>query len=499
MKKLKRIVALLLATIMSLAMTLTAFAAASAKVTVKNAPEATKVYAFKLLNVTGKEGGVYDYSLNDNSIQIKNALKESLHLEESFTAEDVYNGISGKANTLDEFANDFVKAMGRTALQNATANASTTNESAQFDNLEDGYYLFYIPNVNSAIKTIIAGNDNNVNMKTDLPDLDKDSDVQDKGVDAGAQIGRVVNFTVITKVPNIVGFDEAKYVFKLTDTLSEGLDFVQNVSNNVDVKVQIDGKGTEDSATGILTGSGKRTMTVDLADIVKDNQTYAGKKMTITYQAIVNKNAVINNNNRAEIEYSNKPGTEETGKTKPDIEYVPTYDLKVKKTASDTNNYLAGAIFTLRKETATGEEIKVEGQGGVYTYAVDQTSKNTQMTTVGDKLAEGEYNLQLKGLKAGTYYLVEETAPDKYNKLEPVKIVITGTPGVEGVSAGNYTITVGDPGKVEDDKIIDLVNKKGSILPETGGIGTVVFTAIAVILIAGVAISFAMSRRKKEN
>lgn len=496
MKKLKHLMAVMLAVIMTLAMTVTAFAAGTVNVTVTNAPDNTTVYAFKLMNVE-KNGELYDYTLDDSATAINTALKTVLGLGTTFDAENVYNAIKGKNSSMNAFANDFVTEMG--GVTNATATATTTSGTATFAALADGYYLFYVPNVNSAVKTVVGEETVSITMKSDLPDVDKDSDVSDNGTSAGAEIGQVVNFTVKTTVPNITGFVADSYVFKLTDTLSEGLDFVTGDGGTVNVTVQITDKEGQDTATGTLGVSDNRTMTVDLAHIVKNNQAYAGNEMTITYQAKVNSNAVIDNHNSAEIEYSNNPGTNTTGKTEPDVEYVPTYDLKVNKTASDTNTYLAGAVFTLRKGSANGEAIKVEGSEGVYTYKEDQTSGDTYMTTAGSALSGGNYNLHLKGLKAGTYYLVEETAPSGYNKLDPVKIVITGTAGREGFSAGNYTITVGDPGKVEGDQIVDLENRKGSLLPETGGMGTVLFTAIGVVLIAGVAVSFGMSRKKKEN
>lgn len=497
MKTMKRMMAVMLAVIMALAMTVTAFAAEkTVTVTVTNAPDNTTVYAFKLMNVV-KKGDLYDYTLDNSATEINNALKTALTLGETFDAEEVYNAIKGEESSMNDFANDFVAALG--GVTNATATANTTSETATFADLEDGYYLFYVPNVNSAVKTVVGEETVSITMKSELPDVDKNSDVSDNGTSAGAEIGQVVNFTVKTTVPNITGFAVDSYVFKLTDTLSDGLDFVTAEGGSVAVTVQIKDKVGQDTATGTLGGSNNRTMTVDLAQIVKDNQAYAGKEMTITYQAKVNSNAVIDNQNSAEIEYTNDPETNTTGKTEPDVEYVPTYDLKVNKTASDTNTYLAGAVFTLRKDSATGEAIKVEGSEGVYTYKEDQTSGDTNMTTAGSALSGGAYNLQLKGLKAGTYYLVEETAPNGYNKLNPVKIVTTGTAGEEGVSAGNYTITVGDSGKAESDQIVDLENRKGSLLPETGGIGTVLFTAIGVILITGVAVSFGMSRKKKEN
>ena len=154
MKTMKRMMAVMLAVIMALAMTVTAFAAEkTVTVTVTNAPDNTTVYAFKLMNVV-KNGDLYDYTLDNSAQEINNALKTALRLGETFDAEDVYNAIKGKESSMNAFANDFVTAMG--GVTNATVTATTTMETATFANLADGYYLFYVPNVNSAVKTVVG-------------------------------------------------------------------------------------------------------------------------------------------------------------------------------------------------------------------------------------------------------------------------------------------------------------------------------------------------------
>ena len=104
------------------------------------------------------------------------------------------------------------------------------------------------------------------------------------------------------------------------------------------------------------------------------------------------------------------------------------------------------------------------------------------------------YNLHVNGLAAGTYYLEETQAPDGYNKLtEPVKVVITKS---TTANEDEWTITKGASIQPEADKIIDIENSTGSLLPSTGGKGAIAFAVIAAILVFGVVVSFMRDKRK---
>ena len=89
--------------------------------------------------------------------------------------------------------------------------------------------------------------------------------------------------------------------------------------------------------------------------------------------------------------------------------------------------------------------------------------------------------------------MVETQAPAGYNKLTaPIKIEIKKSADIE---VNNWTIS--KDGAVETDKIIDIANSTGSILPSTGGRGTIAFAVIAVLLVFGVAVSFIRDKRKE--
>ena len=159
-----------------------------------------------------------------------------------------------------------------------------------------------------------------------------------------------------------------------------------------------------------------------------------------------------------------------------------------------SNVKLAGAKFSLYTSEADAKNgtnpIKVTGKNG--NYVVDSNSTTTEFESVENIEGKG-YNLRVNGLAEGTYYLVETKAPDGYNKLTaPVVIKITKSTDTD---VNNWTIS--KDGTVETDKIIDIANSTGSLLPSTGGRGAIAFAVIAALLVFGVAVSFIRDKRKE--
>ena len=177
--------------------------------------------------------------------------------------------------------------------------------------------------------------------------------------------------------------------------------------------------------------------------------------------------------------------------TTPSEAKTPTYPLDINKIKKGTEEKLAGAKFSLYTSEAdakNGENaIKVSGSNG--NYVVDPASTTTEFESV--KSIEGKgYNLHINGLEAKDYWLVETKAPEGFNKLTaPIKVTITKT--------GDAEWSVSKDGTAEDDKIIDVENSSGSLLPSTGGRGAIAFAVIAAILVFGVAVSFIRDKRKE--
>lgn len=514
MKSIKRIIALLLTAVMTMTMSVTAFAAepsCSLTVNVKGGQnlKGQTISLYKLFGVTesGKAPNKnYAYTVNT---QYKAALASVLKINETSKDEEFAAAVTNLGNDNDtkvqNFANDFTaKALTSNLAVTATSGKITEENktSYEFTDLDAGYYLVYVTGGKEIQSSLVTVDESTktVNLKTEAPSITKTANKP------SVNIGDVVTYTVKGSVPDTTGYD--KYVYTIHDELSNGLDFVKNAKGDAldkanEVNVTVAFKDATDASTAPTTATldttNKRKMSLDLSEWVRDNQTNKGKEFTVTYYAKVNKAADVSTKNNATLEYGNNPG--ETTTTTPSEAKTPTYPLDINKTKKGSEEKLAGAKFRLysseadAKANAESKAIKVSPvvASVAGNYVVDPTSDNTVFESVESIDGKG-YNLHVNGLAAGTYYLVETEAPAGYNKLTaPIKVEIT-----KSTTGNEVDWTLSKDNTPETDKIIDVENSTGSILPSTGGMGTIAFTVVAALLVLGVAVSF-IRDRKREN
>ena len=511
MKRMKRIMALMLAAIMMMAMSVTAFAAEGAAgtctltVNVKSTTPAQDlkgqtINLYKLFDVTESKSGEttnYAYTVNNT---YKAALASVLKIGETSKDEDFVKAVADQEATIQQFANDFTaKALtDNLGATNTSGKIEESKTSYEFTGLDAGYYLVYVTGGKEIQSSLVTVDEttNTVNLKTEAPSIEKTADK------TTVNIGDVVKYTVKGSIPDTTGY--AQYVYKIHDELSTGLDFVNDAkgtalgagATTVNVTVaftdnSVTAAGTTPTVATLDTAN-NRKMSLDLSEWVRANQTNKGKEFTVTYYAKVNKDAVVTEKNNAQLEYGNNPT--DTTTTTPSEAKTPTYPLDILKTKKDSTVKLAGAKFSLYTTEADAKNgtnpIKVTGGNG--NYVVDSTSATTEFESVENIEGKG-YNLRVNGLAEGTYYLVETKAPDGYNKLTaPVVIKITKSTDTD---VNNWTIS--KDGTVETDKIIDIANSTGSLLPSTGGRGAIAFAVIAALLVFGVVVSFIRDKRKE--
>ena len=356
MKKMKKIMALMLAAIMMMAMSVTAFAAGTTcSLTVNvNSGQNLKgqtINLYKLFDVTESKSGEetnYAYTVNDT---YKAALAAVLKIDATSKDEEFAKAVADKKATIQQFANDFTaKALTENLGATKTSDKiKESNTSYEFTGLDAGYYLVYVTGgkeIQSSLVTVDAPA-NTVNLKTEAPSITKTANKET------AEIGQVVKYTVTGAIPDTTGY--AKYVYSIHDVLSAGLDFVNDANGTVltDKTVKVEVKfseadvtdnGTAPTTAAINTDNSKK-MSLDLSAWVRANQANKGKTFTVTYYAKVNKDAVVTNYNQASLEYGNNP--DDTTTTTPSEAKTNTYPLDIKKINKKTSGLLAGAKFSL--------------------------------------------------------------------------------------------------------------------------------------------------------
>ena len=600
MKQTKKLMALVIAMVMMVAMVLPALADNTNSVV----PEDTaKGQGSFTITMTGAEDGhtFKAYRIFDGSVNTAGKLGDI-----SWATGVDTNGIAaalqtaGLATTVDGKTLDLSKAPDvATALAaqtddsdvmkkvadvfyarkgDATGSVSAkTDENYVITNQVAGYYLVtdeYTNTPGEGAATLsrnilaLAGNVT-ANVKNDKPSVNKKI-LSPTPVDANkAGIGDTVAYQITGSVPNYAGYD--KYFYVINDTLSTGLTF--DGAQNVVVKV---GETTLTAGTDyvVYTGTDAAPHTFEVA--FKNIKSYViDTPITVTYSATVNENAVIGgtgNKNETDVTYSNnpnnssngnpsdnpKPGTDTpTGTSVKDktVTYVAELDLTKYKDEIGANNLLAGATFTLTGTSnvvkGTGSDIFVEAANGAYWKLTDGTYTTTAPhgdIKDGDvvKIESNEasydsttqkYALQhvtayeagteeifmqgtsgtdgkivFKGLGAGTYTLTEVVTPTGYNTAEPITFTIvievpatitdgteTATYSVSNITPTGTTIGLKDNTATTGIYETNVIDKSGSTLPSTGGIGTTIFYVIGAILVLGAGILLVTRRRMSAN
>lgn len=474
---LKKLGTLTLTIMVMFSMVTSVFAATQGTITLhtgKHNVNGVEFKVYKMMNATVTEDGqsaAYTIADNFKDFFVTN-------VSQNATDKQVYEYI--KTNVKDETFQNKVKVYVTT---NALTPAETLTgkdgikEYTTTQTLEAGYYVIIPSNEGfTPIFTTVAKATQDVYLKGKKPDVDKTVNGNDW---TSAQVGDTIRFKVESMVPNMTGYTE--YHFQLKDTMSSGL----TVSANTLKETVMIGDKKLNKDTDYEVTVSQQTITIKIKDFIK-YQAQANEAIVFEYDAVLNENAVTagKENNTANVEYGNDPDSLEQGTT--DKVIVRTHTLTITKTNQDESEKLAGAQFKLYKgENTNGDPIKFKDLGnGKYRVATENEVDATD-TLESPSTENVKGIITISGLADGKYTLVETKAPDGYNKLDtPTTITITAesTDKGENVTVSGNTVTV--------------KNNKGSLLPETGGMGTVLFTVVGVGGILAVLYSFMKSNKK---
>lgn len=507
----KRIFTLMLALMMVLALSVTAFAAGPYTITINNSAadhtyEAYQIFAGDLETANGKTVLTNITWGSGVTAQGQAALGDAAAKAESLTTE--------------EDTRAFARAVAPYLTNPAESTAG--NGTYTIANLDSGYYLvkgkdntltnaddFYTAYLMKVVGNMTAA------PKGDKPTLNKQikhNESGEWGVVGDNQIGDTVEFRTITKVPNTAGY--TKYDYIIHDTMSAEL--TSNVTSSADVTIKVNDTTVLTTEYYIVTATGNSfSATVDILQAIADGKMNANDQLYTYYTGVLNADAKVydegKQDNVAYLEYSNNPHVDtEKGKTPEKKVYDWTFKMGINK-VNENGGQLTGAKFALSKNgtlkvadmncdaegipAATTELIgMVKLSDGVYRVATDGDANVLYVVDAGNPV--------IKGLDdAVDYYLYETKAPAGYNLLsEPVHFKISAAYNEDGSNYTDMTVTVG-AAAASNTLSANVVNKSGSTLPETGGIGTTIFYVLGSLLVVGAGVVLITRKRmgKSEN
>lgn len=349
--------------------------------------------------------------------------------------------------------------------------------------------------------------------------------------DADYAIGDEVPYTLTINVPeNIAKLN----TFKVTDTMNK----TQLLCNEDTIVVKVEStplsKDTDYTLTMEAADSSNSGFTIDFKANAKTAiNNYAGKTITITYTATLQRDAsvdVAGNVNKADLKYSKKTNIAEGDTDEPydihDEAVVYTFKTGILKQGDDGKK-LKDVEFTLYKKFEEKEDTGYnEGEktvGAIFAgkekpflsddetkkLGLDSTAKWFEVTNLITK----ENGIDIaNGLPNGTYKLVETKTNEGYNLLSgPVDANLT----IDYETTWNSTTSFDDNGQIikhgeaktttfndgkYEYKEITIINRKGFNLPVTGGFGTLLFSGIgALLVVGGVGVLMSTKKKKKGN
>lgn len=399
---------------------------------------------------------------------VVNAIKKKDNTYSSDNAQDAADWLSANAEgtgTGSKVASDNVFSLIAANLKDSTAWQKTTKGDASLSKLDAGYWLFLTDNAGkpdgkpndaftSPVYAVIDGTNTTVTItpKKSIPTVNKQILAATSadptqltngwaGV-ANSQIGQEVTYKLTGKVAdNYATYDS--YAYKFTDTLSNGLDYVDGslkvyaVNNGVYTPINSGydpTTPTEDNR--VLTVNfavDKATGKKGLKDIDFVN---ADTEIVVFYKAKLNKNAVTGNGtegkkgnyNAVKLEYSNNPYTEGTGTSVEGGAGDFTFKLNLNKVDQGTEKGLEGAEFSIQSADEDTLNQYVASKDNSDGTVVAGQLVNFSGTALPDYLkfsSDDKGKIEVKGLDAGSYKVTEIKAPnDKYTVANPFTFTI---------------------------------------------------------------------------
>ena len=465
MSKVKRILSVIMAMVMVLAMSVPTFAATkdTATITVGNASKATLTYAQVIqADRSTKTGWSF---VNDNVAQA---------YINAFGAADAQAAIEAMIPAASVDANKLGVAQAN-AANSVTFGTMTNPQTVD----AAGVYLVkateagYTYNLMSAYigfgEVTITGEEGNVTYDyPSLVDVTLEAKktpikVEKEAVDTDNVVatGDILTYKVKTNVPFIAPTDGDK-TFWAYDELT-GAEYTKTDEATITL-------GGEDvTATYPITWETTK-FSVDLSKMINDANSNAGEEVVITYKVkVTSENDVITNKATA-----GHKGTADFGSTE-----IKVYEGNITLTKTGENSVkLPDAGFEVRKDSKDSAAL-------TFTKLADGVYKYNPEDNVSEVFTKADGTVKVQGLNIGTYYFKEKKAPKGYSVNQDQS---KATLEVKGDKAS--AVLTADT---------SMTDTKLSALPSTGGIGTTIFTIGGCAIMIVAAGLFFATRRKTQK
>lgn len=296
-----------------------------------------------------------------------------------------------------------------------------------------------------------------LNITNEKPDVTKEA--ASTGLEG---VGETIPFTVTVEVPSNIAVNMT--AFNLSDAPTN-------------LKIDTTSIAVKDGTTAVtgcytVEASGTDNNGFTMTFNPKNMAAYAGKTLTVTYNATVLASAATAGESGNEVTLTYNDGVKEQTDTDDTTQKNYTIQITKYKDSVNANNVAAGVKFTLSEDGTLVNVIK-NADGTYRVAAAGETGAVTEMETTSAGL------LKISGLSAGTYKLTETKAPDGYNLLSaPIEI----------------TLNTDTSEHVHEQ---DVINKAGFTLPKTGGLGTLMFILIGGVLMAGGVVLLTSTGKKR--